>query len=159
MKQDEAPERMTDRLLRQYLGYRMKRAYLLIHGDAQAALAPLGLRITTSSALHMIVENAGLRQSQLAQALSIERSRAVLLVDELEKAGLIARHKVPQDRRSYALRPTDAGVALCISAAEALKTHEDRALAALDETERATLARLLGKLTSVETSNVNEDNS
>ncbi|MBR3371963.1 MAG: winged helix-turn-helix transcriptional regulator [Rhodobacteraceae bacterium] len=142
--QDDVP--VTDTHLRRYIGYRMKRAYVHLHNDAQAAIEGFGLRITTSSALHVIVENPNLSQSQLCLALNIERSRAVLLVDELEKLGLVTRNKVPQDRRSYALRATPAGHALLDDVAACLGAHEDTVLAALTPAEKAQLATLLDKV-------------
>jgi len=137
---------VTDTFLRRYIGYRMKRAYVHIHNNAQAAIEGFGLRITTSSALHVVVENPDLSQSQLCLALNIERSRAVLLVDELEKLGLVKRNKVPQDRRSYALRATPAGEALFEKIAAHLARHEDALLAALSSDEKTQLAVLLDKI-------------
>lgn len=137
---------VTDTLLRRYIGYRMKRAYVHIHNNAQAAIEGFGLRITTSSALHVVVENPDISQSQLCLALNIERSRAVLLVDELEKLGLITRNKVPQDRRSYALRATPAGEALLEKTSARLAAQEDALLAGLSAAEKAQLAGLLDKV-------------
>ncbi|MDD7972398.1 MarR family winged helix-turn-helix transcriptional regulator [Roseinatronobacter alkalisoli] len=137
---------VTDAFLRRYIGYRMKRAYVHIHSNAQAAIETFGLRVTTSSALHIIVENPNLSQSQLSLALSIERSRAVLLVDELEKLGLITRNRVPQDRRSYALRATPAGEALLEKVVESLIRHEETLLAGLTAAEKTQLAGLLDKI-------------
>lgn len=133
-------------LLRQYLGYRLKLAYLPVLADARLAVEPLGLRIATSSALHIVVGNPGISQSQLALALNIERSRVVLLVDELEKLGLITRNKVPGDRRSYALCATSAGEALFKQASDALLEHEERVFAGLTEAERRQLTALLDKV-------------
>lgn len=146
--EDASPDGMTvtDTFLRRYIGYRMKRAYVHIHNNAQAAIEGFGMRITTSSALHVVVENPDLSQSQLCLALSIERSRAVLLVDELEKLGLVKRNKVPQDRRSYALRATPAGEALYEKIAARLAQHEDALLVGLSADEKAQLAVLLDKI-------------
>lgn len=141
---DEAA--VTDSFLRRYIGYRMKRAYVHIHNSAQAAIEGFGMRITTSSALHVIVENPDLSQSQLCLALNIERSRAVLLVDELEKLGLVKRNRVPQDRRSYALRATPAGEALFEKISARLASQEDTVLATLSAAEKAQLAELLDKV-------------
>jgi DNA-binding MarR family transcriptional regulator len=43
----------------------------------------------TYSLMAVIVDNPGVRQSQLAQVLAIERSNLVVLLDELERFELI----------------------------------------------------------------------
>ncbi|QPM91020.1 MarR family winged helix-turn-helix transcriptional regulator [Pseudooceanicola algae] len=135
-----------DQRLRGLVGYSLKRAYYRFQSDAARVLEGFGLRISTYSALVVICDNTDLRQSQLAQILSVERSNTVVVVDALEQAGLIARHRVPKDRRSYALRPTRAGRQLCDRASAALDQHEDRILTDIDPAERAELLRLLQRM-------------
>jgi len=143
---DAAAPQTSDARLRRYLGYRLKRAYLPVQQDARATVEAFGLRLTTTSALHIVVENPDLSQSALALALGIERSRAVLLVDELQKQGLVRRNPVPQDRRSYALRATPEGLAMLDRVTAALVAHEERLLGALTDAERKELSRLLTKV-------------
>ncbi len=135
--------RITDNALRSFAGYTMKRAFNAIKADVTAALKPHGLRMVTFSALSVIDENPGLRQSQLALALAIERPNLVVLLDELEGAGLIARERVPEDRRAYALRPTEAGRAVLNAATEDVRRHDARMTAALTAEERAGLIAML----------------
>ncbi len=140
------PQAIPDRRLRQLFGYSLKRAYHRLQSDAIRVLDGMGLRITTFSALAVICDTPDLRQSQLAAALSMERSNTVVIVDALEQAGLIERRRVPTDRRSYALRATPAGRRLCERATEALHAHEDEMMTELDAAERAELMRLLRKV-------------
>ncbi|KAA2313604.1 MarR family transcriptional regulator [Pseudooceanicola sediminis] len=135
-----------DQRLRGFVGYSLKRAYHLIQSDAMRVLEPLGLRISTYSALAVICDNADLRQSQLAEILSIERSNTVVIIDALEKAGLIARHRVPTDRRSYALRATPEGRRMNEEATRVLAAHEDRILTPLSDDERRTMIALLRRI-------------
>ena len=137
------PESASDKTLRQFSGYAMKRAFKAVQADLNAVLTPHGLRMLTFSALVIVVDNAGLRQSQLADALAIERPNLVLVVDELERAGLITRNPAPGDRRAYALTPTEAGRTLCAAALASVQAHEDRMTGALTETERMALNRAL----------------
>ena len=67
------------------------------------------MRITTYSALNLIVENPGIRQSELAKALDIERPNTVVILDDLEHPGWIDRRRVETGRRAYALFATLAG--------------------------------------------------
>ena len=48
-------------------------------------------------------------QQQLVEALHVNRSMMVKLIDGLEARGLVERRRNPDDRRSYALYPTAAG--------------------------------------------------
>ena len=141
-----APARPEDGPLRRFAGYVVKRAYMAIQADFQEELAKLELRIATFSALMLIIDRPDMTQSQLAAALSIERSGVVLIVDELEGRELITRNKAPNDRRSYQLRATLAGRRLGEKAVAACAAHEARMLGALSEAERETLMRLLEKI-------------
>jgi DNA-binding MarR family transcriptional regulator len=133
----------ADSALRGFVGYNVKRVYSAIQTDFLAVLEEFGLRATTFSALTLIVAAPDMTQSQLAAALSIERSGVVLIVDELEGRDLITRNKVPRDRRTYALRATLAGVQLRDKATAKVDAHEARMLAGLSAEEQADLTRML----------------
>lgn len=137
---------LADAALRRYVGYNLKRAYIAIQTDFLATLEEFSLRATTFSALSLIVAAPDMTQSQLAAALSIERSGVVLIVDELEGRDLITRNKVPRDRRTYALRATLAGVQLQGKAAAKVEAHEARLLARLSPEDRANLMRMLAEI-------------
>ncbi|MCF3595403.1 MarR family transcriptional regulator [Rhodobacteraceae bacterium LMO-12] len=136
-------EQVSDTALRGFVGYHMKRAMAVLQADLNRALKPLGLRMVTYSALVMIVENAGLRQAQLADALAIERPNLVVILDELEERGLITRDKVPSDRRAYALNPTLKGCTLCEAAKAANRADEVRLLRGLEDEKRATVIEVM----------------
>lgn len=136
-------ETVSDAPLRQFIGYHMKRAVTVLLADLNKALKPYGLRMVTYSTLAMIVENPGMRQAQLADALAIERPNLVVILDELETAGLITRDKVPTDRRAYALNPTLKGRTLCAEATIANQRDEDRLLQGLDEEKRALVIEVM----------------
>ncbi|MEZ5810621.1 MAG: MarR family transcriptional regulator [Rhizobiaceae bacterium] len=138
----------ADRTLRRFSGYLMKRAFNAVQADVNATLHPFGLRMVTFSALVVIVDNAGLSQSQLAESLSIERPNLVLVVDELESRGLILRQRDKTDRRAYRLVPTAPGRKLCASALAAIDDHEARLTAGIDAGDRAALVAALGRIES-----------
>jgi DNA-binding MarR family transcriptional regulator len=64
-------------------------------------------------------------------------------IDRLAAKGLVERLPDPDDRRGVLVRLTSEGLASVDSALEALLEHERQLLAGLDETDRATLAKLL----------------
>ncbi|MCM2563038.1 MarR family transcriptional regulator [Lutimaribacter sp. EGI FJ00015] len=132
--------------LREFVGYTMKRATSAVTADAARVLEPMGLRITTFSALSVICHSPGVRQTELAAALGMERSNSVAVIDKLEKAGWIARERKSTDRRAIALRPTTVGLARQKQARLALLAHEDRLFAGLTAAERRDLVKLLSKI-------------
>ncbi|MBS8225388.1 MarR family winged helix-turn-helix transcriptional regulator [Vannielia litorea] len=133
--------------LRGHVGYNMKRAFHMIQMDVNATLAPFGLRMVTFSALVVVIENPGLRQSQLAELLAIERPNLVVILDELEQTGLLTRDRAPDDRRAYALHVTAKGMALGEEARIAVNDHDARMTAGLSDAE---LAQLIGALRRIE---------
>lgn len=137
------PPRISDDGLRAFAGYTMKRAFNAIRADLTATLRPFGLRMVTFSALSVIVENPGIRQSQLADLLSIERPNAVGLVDELVRQGLILRSRPAEDQRAWGLSATPRGRDLYAGAAAAVRAHDRRITAGLSEAERMRLIRML----------------
>jgi len=139
-------DQLSETQLRQFIGYEMKMAYLLVQDDMVRILKPTGLRIVTFSALSIVVENPDISQTQLAQALQIERSGVVVIVDELENADLISRNKVEGDRRSYALRATLKGRNLWSRTEKRVHEHEDDILSGLTGAEREMLKALLVRI-------------
>ncbi len=134
---------VSDATLRDLAGYNIRRASTAVQADLARTLAPFDLRMITYSALVLIVDNPGLRQTQLAEALAIERSNLVVVIDDLERRALIGRNPMPNDRRAYALTATLAGTRLCRKATRAVRAHEARILAPLSEEERQLLAGAL----------------
>ncbi len=133
----------TDMLLRQFVGYNMKCAYLHIQSNMTEVLAPLGLRIGTFSALAVVLSSPGISQSRLSRMLDMKRSRVVLVVDELEHAGLVQRTPVPHDRRAHALRATPAGKRLWKRAERVVSEQEALLFAGLDADQFRGLQDLL----------------
>ena len=125
--------RVKDETLRNLVGYQMKRAFMVIQADLLKTLKPFDLRMLTYTALVLIVDNPGMRQSQLADAMEIERPNLVVIIDELERRELIVRDRVPTDRRAYALKATLAGRQLYEKAVSAVNAHEDALLKSVDE--------------------------
>ncbi|WP_306735514.1 MarR family winged helix-turn-helix transcriptional regulator [Marimonas arenosa] len=135
-----------DATLRGFLGYHIKRAMAVLQADLNKVLKPFGLRMVTYSALVTIVDNPGLRQAQLADALAIERPNLVVILDELEGAGLITRDKVPSDRRAYALNPTLKGRRLAEQATAANRADEARLLQGLAPADRNRVIEVMNQI-------------
>ena len=134
---------ITDSGLRAFAGYTMKRAFNAIRADVTVALQPFGLRMVTFSVLSVIVENPGLRQSELADVLAIERPNMVALVDELVREGLILRERAAEDRRASALSPTARGREIYGQAFKAVSAHDRHMTRRLSPAARRELIAML----------------
>ena len=145
---DDTTPVISDENLRQFIGYNMKRAFLLVREDMARAIEPLGLRMMTFSALAIVVENPDISQTQLSQALSLDRSGMVVLVDDLENADLITRNRVPGNRRAYALRTTLKGQRVWKKADAAVRDHEARLFSNLNAEDLDRLRMTLRALSS-----------
>lgn len=132
-----------DATLDELFGYHLKRAVNVLQLDLKATLKPFDLRMLTYTALVLIADNPGLRQSQLAEAMDVERPNMVVIIDALENRELIIRDRVPTDRRAYALHATLAGRRLCEKATIAVKAHEARLLHQLSPETRQTMIAAL----------------
>jgi DNA-binding MarR family transcriptional regulator len=72
-------------------------------------LAPFDIRPAQYSVLVLVGANPGRSQSDIGDALDVERARLVRLLDELEQRGLVQRLPSATDRRSHALFLTGPG--------------------------------------------------
>jgi DNA-binding MarR family transcriptional regulator len=96
--------------------------------------------------LTMVTELEPMTQKALADALRIDRTTMVTLLDDLEAKAYVTRKRHPRDRRAYLVEPTDAGRAAKIAAVHILDEQQRRFLAPLSEGERHQLAALLRRL-------------
>ncbi len=114
-------ERSAPPPLARYTGYLLRRAFVESMQAVRACLPPDG-HIRELVALSVIDERGPLSQQALGRVAHVNRSTVVKLVDVLEAKSWVVRERSAQDRRTYALRLTDAGRA----ALEELATDADR---------------------------------
>lgn len=132
-----------DHALLGYSGYRLRRTTSVALSRMNAAFAQFGLRRTTFSTLALVATNPGMRQSQIAEALAIERTNFVQIVDELEKANLVIRETAVDDRRAYALHATPAGDGVYKKAAAAVLACDRELIAGLSPAQIEQLHEML----------------
>jgi len=115
---------------------------------SELALAPSGLRPRHLVALTVLREHGALTQAALGDALRLDPTNLVGLLNELEEQGLLTRRRDPADRRRHIVDLSGEGVAALARAECALAAVEEQVLAALDDDERATLQALLARAAS-----------
>jgi DNA-binding MarR family transcriptional regulator len=125
------------------LGYRLRLAQQRVFRDFAKSVAELSPGRV--GILLLIDANAGVTQSALAQAVGLDRSTMVGLVDKLEERGLIERRR-GEDRRTNELWLTRPGRGLVGRLKRRIAIHERRVAARLTAMERAELLALLEKL-------------
>jgi DNA-binding MarR family transcriptional regulator len=128
------------------IGYNLRRAQVAVFQDLMSALGDLELTPGLFGVLQIIKNNAGLKQTDLANALHVDRSTVVGVIDKLEKRGLVNRAAAPRDRRSYALYLTDVGEDMLTQAESRVLGHEQRIARNLSTEERSNLLVLLQKV-------------
>lgn len=103
----------------------------------------LGMHLRLLMALSYVRDHDGTPQQELAEALCMDANNVVLLLNELEDLGYVARRRDPHDRRRHLVELTDQGGDALTRAERAQETIEDEVLQALDPSERALLWDLL----------------
>jgi DNA-binding MarR family transcriptional regulator len=121
----------------------------LVRSRLDAALGPSELRQRQLVALSYLRDHGPARQQALAQSLCMDASSLVCLLNDLEDRDLIARRRDREDRRRGILELTDHGRDALVESDVALAEIDAEILADLDETERADLRALLGRLSGV----------
>jgi MarR family transcriptional regulator, lower aerobic nicotinate degradation pathway regulator len=121
----------------------------LVHAaraDFQARLTPLGITPKQFSVLTAIREVGASSQVSLGKVLGVDRNTIVLLVDALEKNGLVRRAHLESDRRSNSVTITQKGVLKLKRAEEAAVESERKIYAQLSRSEREQLRSLLSRI-------------
>jgi DNA-binding MarR family transcriptional regulator len=125
------------------LGYRLRLAQQTVFRDFARSVAELSPGRV--GILLLIDANPGVTQSRLAQAVGLDRSTMVGLIDTLEDRALIQRRR-GEDRRTNGLWLTRPGRRLLGGLKRRIELHEKRVAARLSAAERAQLIALLEKL-------------
>lgn len=143
-----AAQRETLRLgrLGDLLGFRLRRIQTHFGRDFGAAMAGQGLRSGMMSTLSLISTNPGISQSVVAKATLLDKSAAVLIINELERRGFARRVRAEGDKRRHALFTTPEGEAFLTMLLDRLSVIEDRVLSHMTAEELRVLNRLIDRL-------------
>jgi DNA-binding MarR family transcriptional regulator len=105
----------------------------------------IGIRLKQFVALDYLREQGGTTQQQLGETLHLDKNNCVILLNDLEDDGYVARRRDPTDRRRHLVEMTPEGTMALERAEEKLETLEDQVIGELTAEERDTLRELLAK--------------
>jgi len=137
--------RVAEELLKSS-GFLLARLGLMYKAAAIEAMEQAGFELYDYSVLALLAEGSRETKATIADALSLDPSRLVALLDSLEQRELIARQRDPQDRRRHVVSITSAGERELDRLRWMMKKLEDEYFSPLDDAERKALYSLLSKL-------------
>lgn len=129
-------------------GFLLARLGLSFKSKAVAQIEEEGFEAHQYSVLAMLGEGVRETQATIANALDLDPSRLVAVLDSLEQDGLVTRQRDPQDRRRHVVSITPAGTQQLEKLRSITKQLEDEFLAPLSTEERARFHGLLQQLAS-----------
>jgi DNA-binding MarR family transcriptional regulator len=112
----------------------------------EAAFQRHGVRSGQQWILRCLWAEDGLSPGEIARRLDLATPTVTKAATRMEAVGLLTRHAHPRDARLVCLRLTDRGRGLEKVIAEEMHHLAERALATLDEDERAALVRYLTEI-------------
>jgi DNA-binding MarR family transcriptional regulator len=119
-----------------------------IRTEAESEIETFNLRPRHVIALTLLQLVGEQSQSDLGEALRVDRTNLVGLLNDLEAADLIERRRSPEDRRRHTVSLTSAGTRRLAEVEHALTEAEQRVLAVLNSEQQATLHALLEQVTA-----------
>lgn len=132
------PDEYHPQSLLRFPTYALGKLHKALHGEVKSSLRDHWV-------LSYLEERAEISQQVIADALEIDRSEVVRMIDAFETDGLVTRTRDPRDRRRYRLAITEKGRRRTRATQAELEAATDHVLRRLDPAERETLAALARK--------------
>jgi DNA-binding MarR family transcriptional regulator len=132
------------------LGYLLKQVHSALRSAMDAALRPLGMTVSQYACLELLAQRPGLSNSDLARGAFVSRQSMNVLLQALERDGLVSRPEQPVTGRALPVKLTPLGSKRLKAASEAANEVEDRLRQGLTASERQHLqALLVSRLTAL----------
>jgi DNA-binding MarR family transcriptional regulator len=137
------PMQQIAKELSQSSGYLLARLGLAFKNQAIARAAASGFELYDYSVLAILGEGDRATQATIANALMLDPSRLVALLDSLEERGMVTRQRDPHDRRRHVVSITDTGRSELARVRAIMRQLEDEFFAPLDIESREALHEML----------------
>jgi DNA-binding MarR family transcriptional regulator len=132
-------------VLPELIGYQLRLAQIAVFRDFERTVGTLGISPGRVGVLVLVDANPGITQSRLAEAVGLDRSTLVPVLDGLERRSLLERRQ-GTDRRTNGLWLTPAGKRFLGRVKRRIAAHEQRLVSTMTAKERAQLVSLLSRL-------------
>lgn len=133
------------------LGFLLARYGHALNLRMRQALCQTGLGARQASTLLRLAALGPTGQQQLIEALGLDASALVAVLNDLERDGLVVRTRDPMDRRRHIVAITAAGERAAQAIDRAVEEMEQDAFTDLDESEVAQLRALLCRVRVLQT--------
>ncbi|MCP1430621.1 DNA-binding MarR family transcriptional regulator [Microbacterium foliorum] len=129
------------------LGYLLKEASSALRAAMEEVLRPLGMTITHYSCLELLAQRPGLSNSELARGAFVTRQSMNVLLQTLERDGLVTRPDAPPVGKALPARLTPRGRERLAAATAAVRSVEIRMLAGMTDADQSAAFRALQSMT------------
>ena len=144
MKRPKSPLSRREQVLDTYV--KLIRAADTVTSRLHGHLAPRNLTVSQFAVLEVLFHKGPLCQREIGEKILKTSGNMTMVIDNLEKRGLVTREKYPDDRRFISVHLTDDGRRLI---SELFPVHTDIAVkifSMLNDDELKALGTLLKKL-------------
>ncbi|MAY87206.1 MAG: transcriptional regulator [Pseudooceanicola sp.] len=132
--------------LRGSVSYRIRLLQIAAYKSFETVLAGFGTAPRYYGMLRIIQANPGIAQTRLAEAIFLDRSSLVPILDSMTRDGWIERRATPRDKRVRRVFLTPAGAQMLDRLGQEVARHEAMMTAGLDGAEVGTLIGLLNRV-------------
>lgn len=125
------------------LGYLLKQASSALRAAMEAVLRPLDMTVTEYSCLELLAQRPGLSNSELARGAFVTRQSMNVLLQAMERDGLVTRDAQPTSGKVLPTRLTPAGRRRLEKASAAVRSVEQRMLSGMTVAEQSDALKIL----------------
>lgn len=125
------------------LGYLLKEAASALRAAMEDVLRPLGMTVTHYSCLELLAQRPGLSNSDLARGAFVTRQSMNVLLQTLEREGIVERPDAAPVGKVLPARLTAKGRRSLDAASAAVRSVEKRMLGGMTEAEQTAALRAL----------------
>jgi DNA-binding MarR family transcriptional regulator len=118
------------------LGYLLKEAASALRASMEDVLRPLGMTVTHYSCLELLTQRPGLSNSDLARGAFVTRQSMNVLLQSLEREGIVERPDAAPVGKALPARLTAKGQRSLDAASAAVRSVEKRMLSGMTDAEQ-----------------------
>lgn len=125
------------------LGYLLKQASSALRAAMEESLRPLGMSVTQYSCLELLAQRPGSSNSELARGAFVTRQTMNVLLQAMERDGLVTRATEAPVGKALPTRLTPSGRRMLATATVAVRSVEVRMLGGMSAADQAAAFRAL----------------